>query len=80
MDLLFEVTEYGIPEELEKVFKPLVPILMFIVRQYMKTFSLQNDDDSAELEECDISITHLQAMNILERMCRYNDVMIPVVF
>lgn len=88
LNILHHVLKYGVPEEMEMVFKPLVPILMFIIRSYLhevSSYTTNTSDNDTEvtgnsvfLANQDITVVHYHALNILDRMCFYNDIMIPV--
>ena len=75
LNILHHVLKYGVPEEMEMVFKPLVPILMFIIRSYLHEVSNHNDisDNDTEvtgnsifLASQDITVVHYHALNILD--------------
>ena len=63
---------------MDVMFKPLIPVLMLIIRSHLKGLKELDEDES--LSDMSTAVVNWNALMILERLCRYNDVMIPVVF
>lgn len=63
----------GVPEEHQALFAPIVPILMVLVHRSVRHFIRKRS-----VEQSSNHVVLYQALSILESMCYFNDVMVPV--